>query len=141
MSALMLDIDHFKQVNDRYGHAAGDDVIRAVAARLQGVIRTMDIIGRYGGEEFALVLPETGETATVLGERLRTAIEDTPITTCEGEISVTISVGHALMDASDTELADTLNRADAALYEAKRQGRNRVVSAPPPTPVRHIEAA
>lgn len=141
MSALMLDIDHFKQVNDRYGHAAGDDVIRAVAARLQGVIRTMDIIGRYGGEEFALVLPETGETATVLGERLRTAIEDAPISTCEGEISVTISVGHALMDASDKELADTLNRADAALYEAKRQGRNRVVSAPPPAPVRHIEAA
>lgn len=140
MSAMMLDIDHFKQVNDRYGHAAGDDVIRAVAQRLQDGIRTMDIVGRYGGEEFAFVLPETGESATVLAERLREAVEVAPIPTCEGDIAVTISVGVALMDEGDKELADTLNRADAALYEAKRTGRNKVVAVPPPGDA-HIQAA
>jgi len=124
LSVLMLDIDHFKQVNDRYGHAAGDDVIRTVAERLSGVVRTMDLLGRYGGEEFALVLPETDEGAAVLGDRLREAIEAEPITTCEGEIVVTISVGVTIMDDADHDLAAILNRADSALYEAKRAGRN-----------------
>jgi len=132
MSALMLDIDHFKQVNDTYGHAAGDDVIRVVAERLRGVIRTMDLLGRYGGEEFALVLPETDEGAAPLAERLREAIQATPISTCEGEIAITISVGVAIMDTDDADLAALLNRADGALYEAKHAGRNCVMVAPEP---------
>ena len=132
LSVLMLDIDHFKQVNDRYGHAAGDDVIRTVAERLRGVIRTMDLLGRYGGEEFALVLPETDEGASPLGERLREAVQAEPIPTCEGEIAITISVGVAIMSETDADLAAILNRADGALYEAKRAGRNRVEVAPEP---------
>jgi len=141
LSVLMLDIDHFKQVNDRYGHAAGDDVIRTVAERLSGVVRTMDLLGRYGGEEFALVLPETHEGAAVLGERLREAVEAEPIATCEGDISVTISVGVAIMGDADADLAAILNRADGALYEAKRAGRNRVATAPEPVDEPEAEAA
>ncbi len=141
LSALMLDIDHFKQVNDRYGHAAGDDVIRIVAERLSGVIRTMDLLGRYGGEEFALLLPETDEGAEVLGERLREAIEAEPILTCEGEIAITISVGVAIMGDADGDLAAILNRADSALYEAKRAGRNRVAVAAGPIGPAEAEAA
>ncbi len=141
LSALMIDIDHFKQVNDRFGHAAGDDVIRVVAERLRGELRTMDLLGRYGGEEFALVLPETDEGAAALGERLRIAIEAAPVPTCEGEIAITISVGVAIMVEADGDLATILNRADAALYEAKRAGRNRVAVAPDPVDAPEAEAA
>lgn len=124
LAALMLDIDHFKRVNDTFGHAAGDDVIRTVAQRLATLIRTVDIIGRYGGEEFALLLPCTGAEARVLAERLRETVAATPIETCAGPISVTISVGVAIVERADDTLAATLSRADTALYEAKSDGRN-----------------
>lgn len=126
LATLMLDVDHFKAVNDSFGHAAGDDVIREVASRLHGLIRTVDIIGRYGGEEFAFVLPCTGDDAVILAERLRAAIEREPIPTCEGEIPLTVSIGVAVYDGEDPHLAALLGRADLALYDAKRLGRNQV---------------
>jgi len=126
LATLMLDIDHFKHVNDTHGHAAGDDVICEVARRLHGLIRTVDIIGRYGGEEFAFVLPCTGDDAVVLAERLRESIAAKPIATCAGDIHLTASIGVAVFDGEDPHLAAILGRADLALYEAKRLGRDRV---------------
>jgi diguanylate cyclase (GGDEF)-like protein len=128
LTAAMLDIDHFKQVNDTHGHHVGDQVIRAVAQRLAHVIRTTDILGRYGGEEFALILPDTSaEGAAVLTERLRAAISDRPIETDAGPLIVTISIGVAEHAADQSDVETLLSVADAALYQAKRAGRNRVV--------------
>ncbi len=124
LAVLMLDIDHFKAINDGYGHAAGDDVIREVAGRLADGIREVDILGRYGGEEFALLLPCTGEDAAILAERLRVAIATTAVGTAAGPLAVTVSVGVAVADPADADLGATLARADAALYAAKRAGRN-----------------
>ncbi len=129
LSAMMLDIDHFKDVNDRYGHASGDDVIRVVAQRVAKVIGSGDTVGRYGGEEFALVVQAPLEQAHALAERLRQAISEAPISTASGPIEVTASVGVAEMDGRDLDLGRLLQRTDAALYEAKRAGRDQVVTA------------
>jgi diguanylate cyclase (GGDEF)-like protein len=130
LAAMMLDIDHFKRVNDTYGHGVGDDVIREVALRLQDVLSETDIIGRYGGEEFALLLStRTTETTVQLAERLRRAVEDTPIGTRTGPVSVTISIGTTQLHGDDTTIEETLARADGALYRAKESGRNRVMTA------------
>ncbi|MEN9938966.1 MAG: hypothetical protein RLZZ387_5545 [Chloroflexota bacterium] len=127
-AAIMVDIDHFKRVNDTYGHAAGDSVLRTVAQRCQAAVRDSDVLGRYGGEEFAVLLPNTGaEAALLVAERLRARIADTPITLDGGEIPVTVSVGVANAHAATRSLAALLDRADAALYAAKGAGRNRVV--------------
>jgi eukaryotic-like serine/threonine-protein kinase len=128
MSVLMVDVDHFKRINDEYGHPAGDDVIRAIARRLAGQIRATDVLGRYGGEEFALVLTGTGPDDP-LPERLRAAIADTPVDTRAGPLPVTVSIGVTRRTAGDTDLATLLDRADAALYQAKHAGRNRVATA------------
>ncbi|MHB8245455.1 MAG: diguanylate cyclase [Acidimicrobiales bacterium] len=130
LSAMMLDIDHFKDVNDRHGHAAGDDVIRAVAQRIDGVIGSDDLLGRYGGEEFALVVNSQLWPAASLAERLREAIGEAPISTAAGPIAVTVSVGVAELADRDLDLGRLLQRTDAALYEAKRAGRDRVAQAP-----------
>jgi diguanylate cyclase (GGDEF)-like protein len=130
LSAMMLDIDHFKDVNDRYGHASGDDVIRAVAQRVSGVIGSGDIVGRYGGEEFALVVQAPLQHAVDLAERLRQVIAEAPIGTVSGPIAISASVGVAEMEGRDADLERLLQRTDAALYEAKRAGRNRVAIAP-----------
>ncbi|HEV7960967.1 MAG TPA: diguanylate cyclase [Actinoplanes sp.] len=130
LTAVMLDIDHFKQVNDRYGHQVGDEVIATVSQRLAATVRTTDLIGRYGGEEFAIMLPDTsGEGSVVLAERLRAAIGDRPIETGAGELRITISVGVAHLGPDDMAVTDLLGRADRGLYEAKRAGRDRVVLA------------
>jgi diguanylate cyclase (GGDEF)-like protein len=124
----MIDVDHFKSVNDTYGHAAGDQVLRGVAERCRNQLRVIDIIGRYGGEEFAVALPETDiHAAGQIAERLRIAVERAPFVTDYGSISLTISVGAAVYHPGDHITLDAvIDRADRALYIAKRSGRNSV---------------
>lgn len=128
---LMLDIDHFKTVNDRYGHLAGDAVIRAVAEALQEQIRPMDTVGRLGGEEFGVVFPNCGPASgAALAERLRRAVEGCTIPLPDGTaaLRVTVSAGGAYSPAwVRSSVEHWLERADRQLYEAKRQGRNRVL--------------
>ena len=127
LSALMLDIDHFKAVNDTYGHASGDDVLRAIARCCLKVTRDIDIVARYGGEEFVILLPETDlEGASNLAERLRERVAQTVTETERGPIRVTASVGVATLEPESNELSSLLSYADSALYEAKQAGRNRV---------------
>jgi diguanylate cyclase (GGDEF)-like protein len=128
MMAIMLDIDHFKRINDEYGHQVGDQVIRTVADRLRGTARATDRLGRYGGEEFAILLPDTSPDTADLGERLRAAVADVPVETDVGGLPVTVSVGVRLFEPGVEDLAAALNGADAALYRAKQAGRNRVVT-------------
>jgi diguanylate cyclase (GGDEF)-like protein len=126
----MADLDFFKNLNDTYGHAAGDSVLRSLAGLMRETFRQSDMICRYGGEEFAFLFPETTLTeAQVLAERLRSRCAGYEIILADGrQVGVSISIG--LADASRCSLETALNRADDALYEAKHQGRNRVVLAP-----------
>ncbi|VAW80908.1 diguanylate cyclase (GGDEF domain) with PAS/PAC sensor [hydrothermal vent metagenome] len=127
-SLVMFDIDHFKRVNDGYGHPAGDEAIRSTARVLQKTIRTTDIAGRYGGEEFGIVLVETDtEGAMVLAERLRSAIEAMTVVHEDHEIRFTISIGIAQWDSDLVSHEQWIDYADQALYEAKKSGRNRVI--------------
>lgn len=125
---LMFDLDHFKQVNDRYGHAAGDLVLQVFTDGLRAFLRKTDLAGRLGGEEFALLLTGTHlANAQLLAERLRQRIADTTIPLGEHSLVVTTSVGVTVLQVSDADAESALARADAALYAAKHQGRNRVV--------------
>jgi diguanylate cyclase (GGDEF)-like protein len=124
IAAVMVDIDHFKRINDTYGHPVGDEVIRAVAARLNGALAGVDVVGRYGGEEFAVVTTQT--PAVELAERLHRTVSGEPIPTTVGLLPVTISVGVAALDGGDQDLRQLLAHADGALYQAKRTGRDRV---------------
>jgi two-component system cell cycle response regulator len=128
VSVLMIDIDHFKMVNDRYGHPAGDAVLREIARVLLDVLRTSDAVGRYGGEEFLVVVPHTHlEDARQTAERLRQRIENHTFRAADHELSVTVSIGVATYpDGSSRSPDDLIREADAALYRAKEQGRNRV---------------
>lgn len=132
-SVFMADVDHFKRVNDTYGHNVGDEVLRALAARMAKALRAEDMLGRWGGEEFLAILPNTTvEGAYAVANRVRTMASSTPIETSTGEqLRITISIGCATaQDARDT---DYVERADEALYKAKEQGRDRVVSSAPPS--------
>jgi eukaryotic-like serine/threonine-protein kinase len=128
LAAVMIDIDHFKSVNDSYGHATGDDVINGVAERLALLSRDDDIVGRYGGEEFVIVMSATPATARSIAERLRVGIEATPIPTRSGPLPITVSVGVSHLVTDDREIGDVLGRADRALYRAKENGRNQVAA-------------
>jgi diguanylate cyclase (GGDEF)-like protein len=134
LSVLMADLDHFKQVNDRYGHPAGDAVLRGMAHLLEGTLRAADVGGRYGGEEFVVILPQTDlEGAAEFGERLRSAVDSTSFEISgEAPIHVTLSAGAAELDAKMARPEDLVAAADAALYEAKGAGRNRVALAARP---------
>lgn len=129
LAAAMLDIDKFKAINDTYGHGVGDEVIRTVAARIRARLRHSDVLGRYGGEEFAVVLPDHEGHATELAERMRLAVSADPVETQAGPIPVTISVGLTRLEPGDASLDELLARADHALYRAKEAGRNRVITA------------
>lgn len=129
ISVAIVDIDFFKTINDTYGHAVGDQALKAISDQCIHALRDTDVFGRIGGEEFAAILPLTDlETARMVGERLRASIEEATIPTTVGPLQVTISVGIVVSDETDNPIIDDLmQQADEALYEAKRGGRNRIV--------------
>jgi two-component system cell cycle response regulator len=128
VAVLMSDLDHFKHINDTYGHLAGDEVLREAAKRMRASMRPYDAVGRYGGEEFFVVIPGCDVSSAISrAEELRQAIAKDPVETPEGMIQVTMSVGVAV-GAKPTELEGLLRLADAALYEAKNNGRNQVAT-------------
>ena len=133
LSALLLDLDRFKQINDLLGHQTGDEALRRFAEFCRAVIRKTDTFARYGGEEFVILLPNTElGLAFEIAERIRTTAADNPIESAAGPLPVTVSCGIASYQADDGTLDSLLARADHALYEAKRAGRNRVVVDPSP---------
>ncbi|PKO57079.1 MAG: hypothetical protein CVU28_00590, partial [Betaproteobacteria bacterium HGW-Betaproteobacteria-21] len=124
---LMTDLDHFKQVNDAYGHAAGDQVLKHYVGIIRQTLRKTDTIGRLGGEEFAILLPGDGiDGALELAERLRSRLEASPVLSDGALISITVSIGIAALVRTDDTSDAPLQRADVALYAAKEGGRNRV---------------
>lgn len=134
LSLLMIDIDHFKRVNDTWGHAAGDTVLRNIAQLIRLALRDVDIAGRYGGEEFVVLLPETEiDGAMQIAERLRLSVAGTPVPQESGPpIPVTVSVGVGQLAAEESG-ESLLSRADQAMYRAKNNGRDRVETAGPKT--------
>ena len=127
LSVIMMDIDHFKKINDSYGHWVGDRVLQALAAPLQTLVREIDVVARMGGEEFAFVLPETDlDEAARLAERLRAEIEKIEVLEEGHCIRITASLGVVSRDAEDENLESLLTKADDALYVAKKKGRNQI---------------
>lgn len=135
LSLALFDIDDFKKINDFYGHQTGDRILKELGAMMNVNVRESDIPARYGGEEFALILPETSQMdAYDLLERLRAMIEHTVFCLPDNPITATISVGVAQLDPAHAKSFELIERADAALYEAKRQGKNQVVYGVLPLP-------
>jgi diguanylate cyclase (GGDEF)-like protein len=130
LAIIAIDLDHFKQVNDRLGHAAGDDVLTAFSSVLRQHTRRHDIVGRIGGEEFVIVLPRTSlQEARDVAERIRSALHELQVPVEGGTVSITVSLGVAALRPGDASPEDVLKRADQALYAAKRRGRDRVEAA------------
>ena len=130
LSTIMIDIDHFKRINDKYGHAAGDHVLQIFVEAIEEEIRSTEAIGRIGGEEFALLLPDTTQKAAAqLAERVRQRITKYPYIAGKMLIEVTASLGVAVLEENDMHFKTMLERADEALYTAKHNGRNRVTMA------------
>jgi len=125
----MIDADHFKLINDTHGHQTGDEVLCKLAVLLEGRLRGQDLLGRYGGEEFCVIAPDTDSGgALVLAESLRKIIASASFATASGELSVSVSIGISnCPSAARRALNDMLAEADAALYDAKQTGRNKVV--------------
>lgn len=127
LSMLMIDIDHFKKLNDTYGHAAGDKVLQRITTLCVNTLRNVDIFGRWGGEEFVALLPETDiEGASVIGERLRKIIADNLLVFNEQKINFTVSIGISQFKDGETTIEGPASRADTAVYDAKKAGRNRI---------------
>lgn len=133
VTVFMVDIDHFKRVNDTFGHAAGDSALKQVAKHLTGSVRNYDAVSRYGGEEFLVVLPGCDtKSGGLRAEHIRRVVADAPVVTGEARIPVTLSVGVASSgDWDSLEAADLIRQADEALYRAKGEGRNRVIASRP----------
>lgn len=124
---LMLDLDHFKKFNDQYGHLIGDLVLQEFAQRSKSAVREIDLIGRYGGEELVVLLPETdSDTAMQVAERLRRSVEQPSIKISDRELHITVSIGVSRKDENTLELETLIARADQAMYIAKYRGRNQV---------------
>jgi diguanylate cyclase (GGDEF)-like protein len=127
LSLLLVDVDHFKRVNDTYGHLTGDDVLRALATELRQQVRESDVVGRFGGEEFTVLLPRTdGAGACRIAERLRSSTCMLNVAAAGNQISVTVSIGVAELGQHGHDLFELLAAADLALYRAKDDGRNQV---------------
>lgn len=131
LTLAMIDIDHFKKVNDRYGHPIGDEVLKAVAQRLNEKVRSLDTVARYGGEEFAIIMPDTPiDAGYLVAERIRRACEETPVECASRKsIAITFSIGVAAFGARTSTADELIRIADQALYQAKSQGRNQTVGA------------
>jgi len=130
LTVAVIDIDHFKSINDRFGHEVGDQALQHVAGRIEAACRGLDLAGRQGGEEFlALLVGVDGEPARRAGERIREAVEAQPFLVNGHRLTITVSLGLASLASVDRSLDDLLRRADRALYAAKAAGRNRVVDA------------
>lgn len=128
LSIIMIDIDHFKKLNDTYGHAAGDSVLKATAATIQQGLRKADVLARYGGEEFIVMLPMSPiSQVRIVAERIRESVESTPIPFNCQMLTTTISLGVSEMNEDDKKVTEIIERADKALYSAKKSGRNKVV--------------
>lgn len=127
VAVVLVDIDHFKRVNDSFGHPVGDEVLQAVAGRLRSSLRNQDVLSRYGGEEFVILLPECCPVmGATIAERLRLLFDKQPVKTQAGSVNITVSLGIAIGEPLSNNLDDMLERADQALYRAKQAGRNRV---------------
>ncbi len=129
LSVMLLDLDHFTRINDTYGHATGDEVLCAVSEVLQSGLRQGDVVGRWGGEEFLALLPNSDANgARITAERLRAAVESFDMSAIHRDLAVTASFGISVFDAADPEAdaASLISRSDAAMYEAKQAGRNQV---------------
>jgi diguanylate cyclase (GGDEF)-like protein len=130
LSLIMLDLDHFKLLNDNYGHQGGDKVLIGVSALISSLLRVEDVFGRYGGEEFAIILPETDLSGAIeLAQRICNSIAEKALTYKDQIIKVTVSLGVAQLSTEDVNYEELITEADNALYQAKAQGRNQVCSA------------
>jgi two-component system cell cycle response regulator len=127
-AVMMIDLDKFKTINDRFGHDAGDAVLKEFSRRLQENIRGVDLVARFGGEEFFVAMPDVDQAAAAAAaERIRRAVEGAPVPLPDGgEVEVTVSIGVAIATAADSDSEAIIKRADCALYRSKETGRNRV---------------
>ncbi len=133
LAILMIDLDKFKQVNDTHGHAAGDEVLKTIVQIGTKALRKSDVLARFGGEEFVVLLPHADiKEATMLANRLRKNIEEAEIKAGELELRVTVSIGVSIQAADESDITEMLSRADQAMYNAKHGGRNRVEVMPAP---------
>jgi diguanylate cyclase (GGDEF)-like protein len=130
LSVMIIDCDNFKRVNDKFGHQAGDEILKKIAGHLQNIARETDLVARYGGEEFVALLPQTPrDGAVIMGERIRAAVASRPMETSGGDLVVTVSVGVATATAEMEYVEDAIKLADQMLMRAKNNGKNRVETA------------